>query len=228
MFNLRHSWGQACSRWWGCCDRSGCVRSGRRGGGAWSRPCSWCTRCRASGTAGAPCGCTPSRLPRAEPCSRTEQRRSLADQKTTTSGPSLSPYFNCPQRDFHAVHYIEKRGEWGVCTLELCSLATVTSCIKASERIVTKSPKVGPLLIFSISLDAMFSYLKQAKKIFTKCKWQRHLFLFLRGFFGFSSTLFNTASSAASQIPQCRRMLRSNPGQLRLRHWLSDALTMLG
>jgi hypothetical protein len=32
-------------------------------------------------------------------------------------------------------------------------LSTVTSCIDLSVRIVTKSPKVGPLHIFFISLD---------------------------------------------------------------------------
>ncbi len=63
-------------------------------------------------------------------------------------------YFYCPKRDYHAVHYIYKRGERGVFTLVLCSLAIVTSCINASVRIVTKSLKVGPLLIFSISLVA--------------------------------------------------------------------------
>ncbi len=52
-------------------------------------------------------------------------------------------------RDFHAVHYIYKRGERGVCTLVLCRLATVTSCIDASVLILTKSPKVGPLLMFA-------------------------------------------------------------------------------
>jgi hypothetical protein len=57
------------------------------------------------------------------------------------------------KKNFMLVH-LQKRRERGVCTLELCSLATVTSCIDASVRIVTKSPKVGPLLIFSISLDS--------------------------------------------------------------------------
>jgi hypothetical protein len=76
-------------------------------------------------------------------------------------------YFDCPQRDSHAVHYIQKRGEERVYALVACSLATVTSCIDASVRIETKSPKVrGPLLIFSISLGFLIK--EQAPDPFPK------------------------------------------------------------
>jgi hypothetical protein len=66
------------------------------------------------------------------------------------------------------VHYIYKSGERGVCTLVLCSLATVTSCIDLSVRIVT-NPRRWDIYLYSPSFWVVPTFLMASRTELRLC-----------------------------------------------------------
>jgi hypothetical protein len=86
-------------------------------------------------------------------------------QRYGSGDPNSDPYQNvtdpqhCHRETLTQWYITFKRGGWGFCSLVLCSLATVTSCIDASVRMVTRSPQVGRLIIFCISLVQVWNCL---------------------------------------------------------------------
>ncbi len=105
-----------------------------------------------------------------------------------------------------------------LCDLDLqCSSPDCTVAVEVTAACTTRKT---PRHLSSLSGFLVLMLLVPIRNFFI-------LLYFLRGIFGFFllCTKFNTASSAVPGIPLCRRMLGSNPVQLQLRYWLSEALT---
>jgi hypothetical protein len=102
------------------------------------------------------------------------------------------PSLYCCTRNILTVHRetltqcitFKRGGDGGVCTLVLCSLSTVMSF-----RIVTKSPKVGPLLIFSIALAFAEATHSSSATLSKFCIERGHNRISFRNFYSFTKIL---------------------------------------
>ncbi len=110
-----------------------------------------------------------------------------------------------------------------LCRILFLSLRWQMICVPPGSRHTRRPPYGVGIFTGGCTANRRIPYLVErvATKfagMFTKVKGMIFLDIFL-------CTIFNTASSAAPQIPLYRRTRVTNQGQMRLRHWLPDALT---
>jgi hypothetical protein len=104
-------------------------------------------------------------------------------------------------------------------TWHATSNSSASWCANVKWRPTSWPPPVNPWFSLYCFIDFWLSQ-SYPKQFFIK---------FQGGYFWFFLFIYDIQhcliSAVAPQIPLCQRMLGSNPGQLWLQHWLSDALT---